>query len=153
MRQSCTAWWISIVVVSAGSAVTARPAHAQASPGVRAGISMNPDQFYFGGHLQTTPLVDRLRFRPNVEVGLGDHTTLAAFNFEFIYPFATRQPWHIYAGAGPALNWYRVNSISDTRGGFNLLVGLENAKGVFFEAKIGLVDSPDLKFGVGYTFR
>jgi hypothetical protein len=114
---------------------------------------MNPDQFYFGGHLQTTPLVDRLRFRPNVEVGLGDHTTLAAFNFEFIYPFATRQPWHVYAGAGPALNWYRVNSISDTRGGFNLLVGLENAKGMFFEAKIGLVDSPDLKFGVGYTFR
>jgi hypothetical protein len=133
--------------------VTARPAHAQASAGVRAGVSLNPDQFYFGGHVETTPVVDRLRFRPNVEVGVGNDTTLAAFNFEFIYPFPSRQPWHVYAGAGPALNWYRAGGVSDTRGGFNLLLGLENTKGMFFEAKIGTIDSPDLKFGVGYTFR
>jgi hypothetical protein len=135
------------------SAVAARPAHAQTRAGVRAGVSVNPDQFYFGGHIETTPLIDRLRFRPNVELGLGDNTTLAAFNFEFIYPFPSRQPWHAYAGAGPAVNWFRSNGHSDANTGFNILLGLENNEGLFFEAKIGVVNSPDVKFGVGYTFR
>jgi hypothetical protein len=30
---------------------------------------------------------------------------------------------------------------------------VEHRDGLFFEAKIGAIDSPDLKFGVGYTFR
>jgi hypothetical protein len=153
MRKSYTTQWVAIAVVLAGSALFARPAHAQANPGVRAGVSVNPDQFYFGGHIETTPLVDRVRFRPNVEVGVGNNTTLAAFNFEFIYPFASRQPWHVYAGAGPAINYYRTNGASDAKGGFNILFGLENTKGMFFEVKLGVIDSPDLKVGVGYTFK
>jgi hypothetical protein len=34
-----------------------------------------------------------------------------------------------------------------------MLFGLQNTKGTFFEVKLGAVDSPDLKIGVGYTFR
>ena len=153
MRQSCTAAWVAMVMVLMGFAAVAQPANAQTRTGVRAGVSANPDQFYFGGHVETPPVVDRLRFRPNVEVGVGNDATLLAFNFEFVYPFASRQPWHVYAGAGPALNWFRVNSHSDAGGGFNVLFGLENNKGLFFEAKVGTFDSPDLKFGVGYTFK
>jgi hypothetical protein len=153
MRQCCTALWTSILLVAAAMAVAPAPIAAQTQAGVRAGVSANPDQFYFGGHIETTPLVDRLRFRPNVEVGVGDNLTLVAVNFEFIYPFASRQPWHVYAGAGPALNWFRSNGVSDSGAGLNLLLGLEHRNGVFFEAKIGTFDSPDLKFGVGYTFR
>ena len=41
----------------------------------------------------------------------------------------------------------------DTDAGLNLLVGFENASGLFFEFKLGVVDSPDFKFGVGWTFR
>ena len=37
--------------------------------------------------------------------------------------------------------------------GFNLIVGAEAASGLFFEVKIGAIDSPDLKFGVGWSFR
>ena len=44
----------------------AAPARAQ-SVGVRAGASVDPDQFYFGGHLETPPLVDRVYLRPNLE--------------------------------------------------------------------------------------
>jgi hypothetical protein len=154
MRQSCTSLCISIIAVLVVSAGAVRPAHAQeAKAGVRAGISVNPDQFYFGGHIETSPLIDRVRFRPNVEIGVGSDGTLAAFNFEFIYPFASRQPWHVYAGAGPALNWFRSHGQSDSSAGFNILFGLQNTKGLFFEAKIGTFDSPDVKFGVGYTFR
>jgi len=130
------------------------PAAAQ-DGGLRAGLSVDPDQFYFGGHLETSPLVDRLYFRPNVEVGFGDDLTLIGANMEFVYKFSNRRGWGLYAGGGPALNIYMVDEAddSDTDAGLNLLVGVENTRGLFFEFKMGVVDSPDFKFGVGWTFR
>jgi hypothetical protein len=121
--------------------------------GVRAGVSVDPDQFYFGGHVETAPLVDRLRFRPNVEIGIGDDTTLVGFNIEFAYFFPSRNRWQIYAGAGPALNFIDRNDDSDVEGGFNVLVGVQHREGLFFEFKVGALDSPDLKIGVGFTWR
>ena len=134
--------------------LSASPAAAQEPGlGVRAGVSVDPDQFYFGGHYETAPLVDRLRFRPNVEVGLGDDVTLVALNVEFAYFFPSKNPWQLYAGGGPALNVYDFENDTDTRAGFNLLVGAQSHQGLFVEAKIGLDDSPNLKFGVGFTWR
>ena len=72
----------------------AGPARAQGVGG-RVGASVDPDQLYFGAHFETTELADRLRFRPNVEVGVGDDLTLVALNFEFVYrlpPDAPRLP-------------------------------------------------------------
>jgi hypothetical protein len=130
------------------------PAAAQAG-GVRGGITVDPDQFYVGGHYETPPLVDRLYFRPNVEAGFGDHLTLIAINFDFLYKFRSRAPWTLYAGGGPAVNFYSFDDIdaSDTEPGVNFIVGAESRRGLFFEMKIGAIDSPDLKFGVGWTFR
>ena len=123
-------------------------------PGVRGGVSIDPDQFYFGGHYETPPLVDRLHFRPNLEVGIGDDVVTTAINFEFVYKFPSRSPWRLYAGGGPAVNFYSFdNDNSETEGGFNFLIGAEQRSGLFFELKVGVIDSPDLKFGVGYTFR
>ena len=123
-------------------------------PGVRGGVSIDPDQFYFGGHYETPPLVDRLHFRPNLEVGIGDDVVTTAINFEFVYKFPSRSPWRLYAGGGPAVNFYSFdNDNSETEGGFNFLIGAEQRNGLFFELKVGVIDSPDLKFGVGYTFR
>lgn len=134
--------------------IFAGPALAQ-DGGLRGGLTVDPDQFYFGGHLETSPLVDRLHFRPNVEVGFGDDVTLIAANMEFVYKFPKRGSWGLYAGGGPALNIYMVDGAddSDTDAGLNLLVGFENSSGLFFEFKLGVVDSPDFKFGVGWTFR
>jgi len=134
-------------------AVGASPAQAQMSPGVQAGVSIDPDQFFFGGHLETSPLVDRVRFRPGVDVGIGDNLTLVAVNLDFTYAFTANRPWNLYAGAGPAINWYNFDGGSDTEAGFNFLVGANYRNGMFLEMKIGVMDSPDLKFGVGYTFR
>lgn len=130
------------------------PAAAQ-DGGLRGGLTVDPDQFYFGGHLETPPLVDRLYFRPNVELGVGNDLTLIAANMEFVYKFPSRGGWGIYAGGGPALNVYMYDGDdnSDTDAGLNLLVGVESARGLFFEFKMGVVDSPDFKFGVGWTFR
>lgn len=127
-------------------------AEAQTTAGVRAGASVEPDQFYFGGHLETGPIADRLRFRPNVEVGVGNDLTVMAFNVELAYHFRSQYDWHFYAGGGPALNV--VDSPSDTTaaGGVNAMVGVAHDRGLFFEFKVGFIDSPNVKIGVGYSF-
>ena len=60
---------VALVVLAGGLAALPSPVAAQ-SAGIRAGISLDPDQFYFGGHVETEPLMDRVRFRPNIEIGL-----------------------------------------------------------------------------------
>ena len=123
-------------------------------PGVRAGVSVDPDQFYFGGHFETRPLVENLHFRPNVEVGFGNDVTSLGLNFEFAYKIPIdNSPWSLYAGGGPALNIYSFDNNSSTEGGLNVLFGAETTQGLFFEVKLGAMDSPDFKVGVGYTWR
>jgi len=129
----------------------AGPAAAQTSTynyGLRAGASADPDQFYFGGHAETRPLVDNLHFRPNVEIGIGNDVTLVGINFELAYKFPTQQQWRPYVAAGPALNIFRANSNSEVQGGFNIALGIEHRGGLFGEFKIGAMDSPELKFGI-----
>ena len=134
--------------------VVPSPASAQ-GPGIRGGVSMNPDQVSVGGHYETGPLVDHLHFKPNVELGFGDDITLVAVNFEFVYKFLRRRDWTLYAGGGPAVNFYSFDDRDDgeTEPGFNGLFGAEVSNGLFFEVKLGAIDSPELKFGVGWTFR
>lgn len=153
MLHSRASIWVCLAFVSLLSAVAASPARAQAAAGIQAGVSLDPDQVYFGGHVETGPLVDRVRFRPNIELGLGDDLTLITFNFEFTYAFSENRPWNLYAGAGPAISWFDTDFGSSTDGGFNILVGAKHSEGMFFEMKIGMADVPDLKFGVGFTFR
>jgi hypothetical protein len=137
------------------------PASAQSGgAGLRAGVSADPDQFYFGAHLDTGRIVGDLSFRPNVEVGVGNDLTTVAGNFEFVYWIPLRRSAAaIYAGGGPAINVYRWgdngrgDSHTDTQPGFNLLVGVAHRRGLFGEFKLGLLDSPEVKFGVGYTWR
>jgi len=144
---------MSLGLVMLALLFTASPSQAQVTPGVQGGVSLDPDQFFFGGHVETSPLIDRLRFRPGVDLGIGDDSTVLGFNLDFTYTFASRSPWAIYAGGGPALNWIDHDSSSDTDGGFNILVGAKQREGMFFEMKFGMAGSPDFKFGVGYSFR
>jgi len=122
--------------------------------GARVGTSVDPDQFFFGGHYETRPLADRVTFRPNLEVGVGNGLTLIALNFELAYKFPTSKPWGVYAGGGPALNFLLIRSDdSDTEGGFNVLLGIEHRQGLFGEIKAGAIDSPNFKITIGYIFH
>ena len=154
MRLVMTRFVTVVSFVVAMTTFAAMPAQAQ-DAGIRGGVSVDPDQFYFGGHIETSPLVDRLHFRPNVEIGFGDDIMLIAANMEFVYKFPRRSGWGLYAGGGPALNVYTFDDIDDseTEAGFNVLIGAESNGGLFFEFKVGAIDSPDFKFGVGYTWR
>lgn len=145
---------VSFFLAAVALAVAMPAAAAAQAPGVRAGISVDPDQFFIGGHYETGPLVERLHFKPNLEVGFGDDLTHVGVNFEFVYKILTRQGWTLYAGGGPAINYYSFDGRDgETEPGFNGMFGAETARGLFFEAKLGVEDSPDLKFTVGWTFR
>ena len=154
MRHVMTRFVTGTSFLLALLALSAVPAAAQ-DAGVRGGISIDPDQFYFGGHVETSALVDRLHFRPNVEVGFGDDIMLIGANMEFVYKFPSRGGWTLYAGGGPALNIYTFDDVDDsvTEAGLNIVIGAEQNSGLFFEFKVGAIDSPDFKFGVGWTFR
>jgi hypothetical protein len=149
-----------IIVLLALMMLTARPALAQ-GVGARVGASVDPDQFYAGVHYETRELVERLRFRPNVEVGLGNDLTLVAVNFEFTYRLPPNSPklsgalaaWHLYVGGGPALNMLHESGNTHWEGGFEGLFGLGHRDGLFVEAKLGALDTPSFKIGVGYTFK
>jgi hypothetical protein len=129
-------------------------ASAQARVGVRAGVSADPDQFFFGGHIETKPLLEHVTFRPNVEIGVGNDVTLIALNLELVYSIPLkRDPWRVYFGGGPAANIYSTDGDDGVKGGFNILIGAQHTGGLFTELKVGAIDSPDLKFTVGYQFR
>ena len=146
--------YLLVCLLAAGFGLWSTPAYAQAHAGIRAGASIDPDQFFFGGHVETSPLIKNLTFRPNAEIGVGDNVTTVAFNIEFAYwiPLQNRS-WKLYVGGGPAANLYSFDGDTDMRGGFNLMVGGQHDKGLFVEFKIGLIDSPDAKFTVGYVLK
>src|SRR5258706_16325567 len=73
--------------------------------GVRAGLSSNPDQFYGGVHWDLGEFARNGRFRPNVEVGFGDHATTVQGNAEVHYVFSKAQVWKPYVGGGAGGNW------------------------------------------------
>jgi hypothetical protein len=142
---------IALMLVAAGAA----PASAQDGPGMRAGLSVNPDQFFVGGHYVSQPVTGMLRFQPNVEAGFGQNVTAIAFNGEFALWKKVDPDWHVYFGGGPSMNVYRytLRDTTETGLGFNVVAGLRRRGGVFFELKYGVGDSPGFKMAVGYTIR
>ena len=148
MKRICVVCAVFVI----GLAAAAR-AEAQGL-GVRAGVSADPDQFYGGIDYETAELLDRLRFRPNLEIGVGDDKILTTVNFEFVYRIPIqKKPWSVYLGAGPALVITHAHDDTDAGGGFNILLGLAHRRGLFTEIKVGFIDSPSFKFGVGYRFK
>jgi len=136
------------------AAVLLLPSSASAqSVGVRVGASADPDQFYFGAHLETPPVVEGLYFRPNAEIGIGSDLNLVALNFELVYKFSSQRAWTVYAGGGPALNLIFTERRDHAEGGLNVLGGVEHRGGFFVEVKLGAMDSPDFKIGVGIRLR
>ena len=122
--------------------------------GFRAGLTVDPDQFHVGAHLDLGQVIPPLRLVPNVEIGFGDNATLIAFNGDLLYDFADT-PWSL--GGELGMNYVdHDNAGSNTDFGLSVLgnyrLGLNSGKTLLLEAKLGLVDSPDFKFTIGWTF-
>jgi hypothetical protein len=126
--------------------------------GVRAGATVDPDQIHFGLHYETRHIAGQIHFRPNVELGLNDDLRLLALNGEFVYRAPVGNQWSLYGGGGPALNVFIVpvkdgDNHTDYEPGINLLVGAQHNQGFFTEVKFGFIDSPNVKFTVGWQFK
>jgi hypothetical protein len=148
-------WRPLLVLAAVVLAAATEPVFAQEGPGVRAGLSADPDQFFLGGHYVSKPIWDRLRFQPNVEAGFGNDRTLVAFNVEFAYWMRLNAEWDAYFGGGPAVNVISRDGKGGTgvEPGVTLLAGIRYRSGLFVEMKVGAFDGPDFKLAVGYTFR
>lgn len=158
------------ILISVLMGVALTPAIALADPdtdvgfrgwGPRVGLSVNPDQVHFGGHLDFGQFAKHVRFQPNVELGFGDNVDLFTVNAEAAYRFSQQwDVWSPYLGGGVGANIRRYNNANDketeTELGVNVLGGIE--KGLssgdrfFVEGKFSLNDVPDVKVTVGWTF-
>lgn len=128
--------------------------------GPRLGFTMNPDQFHFGGHIDFGDISNNLMMLPNLEIGIGDNLTTIAPSFELDYRFRSDWgAWTPYLGGGIGPVFYSPKGgSSNSELGLYAQFGIgkgsaANKSGHFFiEGKLGLVDAPDFKGTIGWTF-
>jgi len=138
--------------------------------GFRIGTGLDPELFLVGVQARMGPIFSPdLWFRPNVEIGFGEITTMVGVNLDFIYrlPISARQgKWSTYFGAGPALNFTSQDFNKEDantsihwgdfayKTGFNILMGMQHRRGPFFEVKTSIYSqpSPVLRLVGGYSF-
>jgi hypothetical protein len=128
--------------------------------GPRVGLTVNPDQIHIGGHIDFGDLADNLMMLPNLEIGFGDDVTTVAPSFEVDYRF--RSDWGVWTpylggGIGPVFYSPKYGD-SFSKLGLYLQFGVGKGSSgsesghFFLEGKLGLVDAPDFKATVGWTF-
>jgi hypothetical protein len=131
--------------------------------GPRVGFSIDPDQFVFGGHADFgDPFPSITWLLPVVEIGVGDDATVTTIGTDMFYKFSDRWgAWTPYAGAEVAFLIASVelpggDDDTDTDLGLMGLFGVEKGIGeenrFSMEVKFELVDAPDVKFLVSWTF-
>ena len=140
--------------------------------GVEAGVGVDPELIMLGAHGAFAPIFTRnVEFRPGIEFGVGEVTTLFGINLDVLYflPDATRGAgWSPYVGAGPnfALSHrgFEVDngedddrnrfdfSDTDFEGGFNFIAGARNQNGMFLEMKATAYGVSNVRLLVGFNF-
>ncbi len=128
--------------------------------GPRLGMTVNPDQFHFGGHIDFGDISENLMILPNLEIGVGDNITTVAPSFELDYRF--RSDWgawtpYLGGGVGPIFySWKHGGSQTETGVYMQFGVGKGSSRSesghFFMEGKLGLADAPDFKATIGWTF-
>lgn len=159
MKRTITASLILALLLSLTAFGGNRPAGFRGI-GPRLGVTLNPDQFHFGGHIDFGDLAENLMMLPNVEIGLGDNFTTVSPTFELDYRFRSDWgAWTPYLGGGIGPVFYSAkHGGSSSELALYLQFGIgkgsagSQAGHFFIEGKLGLVDAPDFKATVGWTF-
>lgn len=72
--------------------------------GIEGGVGLDPELIMFGGHGSFGPILSpNVTFRPGIEFGIGELTTLFGVNLDVTYTFHQDEPkaWSPYIGTGP----------------------------------------------------
>lgn len=138
--------------------------------GVEGGVGLDPELIMFGAHGAFAPIFHpNVEFRPGIEFGVGELTTLFGINLDVLYllPGATRTTrWMPYIGAGPnfALSHRGFESeadedrnrfdFSDTdfTGGLNFIAGARAQNGLFLEMKATAYGVSNIRLLAGFNF-
>ena len=146
-------------VVVAGLAVPARAEGLSFRGwGPRVGVSINPDQVFAGVHFNLGEIAHNLRFQPNLEIGYGDDELLIGGYFPALWMFKSVEgDWTPYAGGEIGFTYQDFDDGgSDTDVALNAVGGgelmMKNNNRFFLEAKVGLIENPDVKVLAGWTF-
>ena len=134
--------------------------------GVQVGASSNHDQVYGGVHWDLGEFAKDVRFRPNVEIGFGDHETLLQGTAEVTYILSKIQVWKPFVGGEIGLAYVDIDRSILPAGEDNThtalaLMGVGGIEtrlksGNRFElmVKVGFGDRvPDVKFAAGWTWK
>ncbi len=150
---------IAVLLLALSSTSSAQRLFGLHGIGPRLGVSINPDQFHFGGQLDLGDLAPRLMMSPNVEVGVGDNVTVIAAMMDVNYRFRNDWgSWNPYLGGGIGPVFYNFDhGRSDSELGLTMQGGLarrliSRAGYMFLEFKVGVVKTPDVKMTVGWMF-
>lgn len=127
--------------------------------GIRAGYSVNPDQFVIGAQSIMGAAKGKIDFSPSLDYGMGDGGSLLTANVDgslnLFSPPGSKLVF--YAGGGPTFAFiFPDEGDSDTEIGLTLLAGIKVPAGEknFYNlvARFGIGDIPDFKILFGYMF-
>jgi hypothetical protein len=145
--------------------------------GVQGGVALDPQLLDVGVHGEIGPLFSpNFQFRPVLEIGAGEITTMLAINLDFVYLFpsaTTDTMWMPYVGAGPTFGLSHqsidvednlvTNAINSDRNrfdfsdtdfdsGMNFIVGMRRRSGAFFEMKATAWGVSNVRLLAGFNF-
>lgn len=151
--------------------------------GVQGGVGLDPEIIDVAVHGSFGPIFrPSVRFRPGLEIGVGEVTTLLAINLDVMYTFpgVTRDTrWAPYLGVGPTFGLSHRGfetdegdnvdvsgpnsqvlddrnrfdfSDTDFNGGVNFIVGMQRQSGMFFEMKATAWGVSNIRLLAGVTF-
>jgi len=135
--------------------------------GVFGGVAVDPELITVGAHANLGPFFTRhITFRPGLELGFGEVTTLLGLNLDGVYHITgqTRGKWSPFAGAGANFSVRHIGFEGEENGdrfdfgdwdwasGINFLVGMETPGGAFFELRATAHSNPHVRLLVGFNF-
>jgi hypothetical protein len=161
-------WYRSTIVILLLAAPFSSAASAELqlrSWGPRVGLADDPDQGIVGAQFDLGEFAPRVRFIPNVELGLGDDHTLLVATAPVHYRWEGLQDTKIvpYAGGGVAVGWVDVDEPdpgeddSDFELAFKAIGGAEwplsgGRTSFFAELNRDFGDLHDIQVVVGWKF-
>lgn len=132
--------------------------------GPRAGVADNPDQIVLGAQADFGEFIPRLRFQPDVELGLGDDHTILSFSAPVHYLLPLEGNFTLCGGGGIMVGWIDEDENARRRvdedgseidispmlaGGVEWPLGRQR---ILVELKAAGGEQQDLKLMVGWMF-